>query len=266
MRFILGFLTVLCFGLNTVYSQDTLRLKLVSSVDVVKGSTYLSSDFYGFHYTLLDNTLYKINKYKSSHFTNSKLGVITSVDLTVSSSPIVFYKESQRVAVLNLLFAQTGIIDFNVKFPNMDIAYIGMAGGRRMWMVDNTGGHVRLYNMSSYERYTIYTFDDMAHRGYVSTLTALYWLTNDNVIKGIDLAGNEIVNYSIGEDIRHWQVLEGHKLLYLSCNQLYYVDLLSKEMYILQLSEKSPISFFYDTQKISIFTGEKLNNYYIKLP
>ncbi|MTG97066.1 MULTISPECIES: hypothetical protein [Myroides] len=263
------FVTTVLFLLFSVYSfgQDTLRPKLNLSEGIIKNSSFLIRDVFDYNYTLLENTLYKANKYQSSHYKTSKFGDISNVDLTIPNSPILFFKEEQSIIVLNRLLAQLDIIDFNVKFPSMDIAYIAHSAGRKLWMVDLANdGFVRLYNMNSYERHTIYNLEETNFVSYYSTLTNLYWLNTSNEIKGIDVKGQVTLNYKSEDPIDKWQMVDNNKIIYSSNNKLYFVDIVKSKKYFIDLKEKSILGFFYNTQKLSIFTDEKLNNYLLKLP
>jgi len=94
----------------------------------------------------------------------------------------------------------------------------------------------------------------------------LYQLTSDNRIIGIDIYGNEVLNYTLPTAYDHIQVVNNKEVFYTHLNKLYYVDMEKNKQYEIKLEEKSILGFFYNTQKMSIFTEQKINNYQIKLP
>lgn len=249
------------------FGQDTIVARFTNSETLQKDQIFLAKDIYDNTYVRGKNTLRKIAKYNSSVYDNPAMGELSMVDLTLPLTPLVFYKEHQTVFVLSRELAQMSRIDFAEKFPNMKGVYIANSNGRRMWIVDHSAtGAIRLYNTSSYERHLIYTLPSNDNKNYYSTLTHLFWVDSQNVLKGIDTQGKLVIDYPLSFQYDKMQILDPTKLFYLHQNQLYYVDIKNDKIYPIALKDKSILGFFYNTQKLSIFVQERLNNYLIKLP
>lgn len=248
-------------------AQDTLSTRFSNSEHIGKNQEFIAKDIYDNTFLQQDNTLLKISKYNSSNYTNSQMDSLTQVDITLALSPLVFYKENQVVFSLSRELAQVSRIDFSEKFPNMQAVYVANSAARRLWIVDaNHTGAIRLYNTSSYERHLIYTLESTDNKDYYSTLNYLFWVDKDNTLHGIDTKGNVVLEYTLPSLYEKMQVLDPKRLIYLYEDNLYYVDIVKDKVYPIALEDKSILGFFYNTQKLSIFVGEKLNNYIIKLP
>ncbi|WP_010249611.1 hypothetical protein [Myroides injenensis] len=265
MRFF--FLAIFFLSVLNTHAQDTLKLKFINSETIPKGQVFISKDMYDSSFIVNENTLRKVTKYNSASYSNSSLGELTSVDVTLPMFPILFYKESQMIVNLNKDLGQMGIVNFAERFPNMSASYVGNSVGRKIWLFDSNTGSVYLYNNTSYERHTAYKIEAVDEvKGVYSTLNNFFWIDKDNKLNAIDVNGKKVLEFELDTPFDSLQILGTDKIIYSLENKLYYIDLVRNKKFVIDTKEKSILGFFYSTQKMSIFTDEKLNNYFLKLP
>jgi hypothetical protein len=97
-------------------------------------------------------------------------------------------------------------------------------------------------------------------------LNNFFWIDSENTIRGIDIYGKEVLTYNLDSDLDEIQIEGLKKIFYRYQQKIYYIDLLENKKYLIQIPEKTVEGFFYNTQKLSIFTNQKINNYLINIP
>lgn len=250
----------------TAFCQDKIEVQLQGSEPLSPKQMFIGKDKYDDTYFLEGNTLKKKNKYTGTSYSNAKLGTLSHVDLQNPLQLVLFYREAKSFVVTSKELSELLVLDISTKFPSMDLAYVGSSTKKELWMMNEANGMIYRYNLGTLERYTAFTLKEKKAKKYSSTITNFFWIDNANLVKGIDINGKEILSYQLDSDFDAVQIVDHTKLFYSYKDKLYYVDMLKSKKYEITLEEKSIESFFYNTQKMSIFANQKINNYLIKLP
>lgn len=258
-------LFILC-GSFVATAQESVQAQYLNSEALKEKEVFLSKDIFDNTFTQEENILRKRSKYSSEHFSLPKLGTLKMVDLTNAQFPVLFYSDFNSIVLLSKELALLNTIDLTGRFSAMDPAYIGTSTQKNLWIVNQANQSVLRYNLSTLEVRNIYTIKEEQIKTYQSTLNYLYRITSTNHIKGIDIYGNEVLDYTLPTDYEHIQIVNNKQVFYSHLNKLYYVDMEKNKIWEIAIDVKSILGFFYNTQKLSIFTEQKINNYQIKLP
>jgi len=256
---------LLCFSC-TVLAQESVEVQFLNSESLKEKEVFLSKDIFDNTFTQEENVVRKRSKYSTEHFSLPKLGVLHSVDLTNSQFPVLFYGDFNTIVLLSKELALLSTLDLTGRFSAMDPVYVGTSTQKNLWIVNQANQSVLRYNLSTLEVRNIYTIKEEQIKTYQSTLNYLYRVTSTNQIIGIDIYGNEVLNYTLPSDYEHIQIVNNKHVFYSHQNKLYFVDMEKNKIREIKVEVKSILGFFYNTQKLSIFTEQKINNYQIKLP
>ncbi len=248
------------------WGQQSINATLINKETLKENEIFLARDLFDNVYTLDGDVLKKRSKYSNNQFSLPKLGKLTQVDLTNSLFLVLYYGDFRTIVLLSKEFSLLNTIDLPSRFPNLDPAYVATSTGKNLWIVNQANRSVVLYNLSTLVLRTVTTFKESGIKTYQSNLNNLYWVTTNNVVNGIDIHGNETLKYDLATDYDQLQILNNEQLFYLYKNKIYFVDIVKNKKYEIQIEEKTILSFFYNTQKLSIFADQKLSNYQIKLP
>jgi hypothetical protein len=243
-----------------------LEVKLQSTEVLQKNQKFIGKDIYDDIYFVEGNVLKKKGKYSSMSYSNSKLGNFSRLDLQNTTQLLAFYKDTNTFVLLSKELAELMVLDITSKFPSMEPTYIGTSTKKEMWIANGANGTITRYNLGTLERHTIYTMKEKTAKYYSSTINSFFFVDQTNLVKGIDIYGKEIVSYQMDSSFDAIQIIDYDKMFYTLKDKMYFVDMLKGKKYEISLEEKSIEGFFYNTQKLSIFANEKINNYLIKLP
>lgn len=250
-----------------VVIMDTLRLKFQSNENVGKDQQFLGKDIYESTYLKEGDVFRKNTKYSGTSYKSKNFDSLTLIDITNPLELMLFYKEKKAFVLVNRELAERNVIELGVKFPTMETSFVGVSTKRNYWLVNERNRSVNLYNSVTYELHRVFTFPEEAKiKQYLTLAHMFFWVDEENILHGNDLVGKEVVTYNLETEYDLMQILEVDKLLYSYKDKLYFVDLKANKTSVLDTKEKSISGFFYGNQKLSIFDGQKLNNYFIKLP
>ena len=257
---------LLLFGCLSTLAQEPIKAQFLSSESIKEKEVFLSKDIFDNTFTQDENVLRKRSKYSAESFSLPKLGTLKMIDLSNSLFPVLFYSDFNTIVLLSKELALLNTIELTGRFAAMDPAYVATSTQKNLWIVNQANQSVLRYNLSTLEVRNIYTIKEEKIKTYQSTLNYLYRVTSDHKIKGIDIYGNEVLNYTLPTDYEQIQILNNKQAFYLHLNKLYYVDMEKNKIHQIDVDLKSISSFFYNTQKLSIFAEQKVTNYQIKLP
>lgn len=247
--------------------KDTLRLKFQNNENVGKDQQFLGKDIYESTYLKEGDVFRKNTKYSGTSYKSKNFDSLTLIDITNPLELMLFYKEKKAFVLVNRELAERNVIELGVKFPTMETSFAGVSTKRNYWLVNERNRSVNLYNSVTYELHRVFTFPEgVKIKQYLTLPHLFFWVDEENVLHGNDLVGKEIVTYNLESEYDLMQILEVDKLLYSYKDKLYFVDLKANKTSVLDTKEKSISGFFYGNQKLSIFDGQKINNYFIKLP
>ncbi|ALU26241.1 hypothetical protein HX057_14355 [Myroides odoratimimus] len=247
--------------------KDTLRLKFQNNENVGKDQQFLGKDIYESTYLKEGDVFRKNTKYSGTSYKSKNFDSLTLIDITNPLELMLFYKEKKAFVLVNRELAERNVIELGVKFPTMETSFAGVSTKRNYWLVNERNRSVNLYNSVTYELHRVFTFPEEAKiKQYLTLAHMFFWVDEENILHGNDLVGKEVVTYNLETEYDLMQILEVDKLLYSYKDKLYFVDLKANKTSVLDTKEKSISGFFYGNQKLSIFDGQKINNYFIKLP
>ncbi|MGL4582695.1 MAG: hypothetical protein ACRCVU_06905 [Flavobacterium sp.] len=250
-----------------VVVMDTLRLKFLNNENMGKDQQFLGKDIFDSTYIKEGDLFKKNTKYSGVQYKSKELDSLTSIDITNPLELMLFYKEKKSIVIVNKELAKRSVIELGVKFPSMDISYAGVSTKRNYWLVNERTRSVHLYNSITYELHRVFNFPEgVIPKQYISLPHLFFLIDSENVLHINDLSGKEVLNYKMTFKYDLIQVLGLDRLLYSFENKLYLVDLKANKTSVIDTKEKSISGFFFGNQKLSIFDGQKLNNYFIKLP
>lgn len=248
------------------FCQEKVEVTLQSTDNLAANQKFVARDMYDDIYFIEGNAVKKKGRYSTSSYGQESLGMPTSVDIQNPMGILLFYKEAKSFVIVSKELAQLTRLDVSTKFPSMDLAYIGSSTKKDIWMMNGATASVTRYNMTTYERITVHKIKESEVKHYASTIHYFFWIDNTNLLKGIDINGKEILSYQLESDFDLIQIMGSDNLFYTYKDKMYYVDMLKSKQYEVALPDKSVESFFYNSQKLSIFADKKINNYTIKLP
>lgn len=247
--------------------KDTLRLKFQNHEPMAKDQQFLGKDIFDGTYIKEGDIFKKNTKYSGVQYKSKELDSLTSIDITNPLELMLFYKEKKAIVIVNKELAKRSVIELGVKFPSMDASYAGVSTKRNYWLVNERNRSVNLYNSTTYELYRVFTFpESVIAKQYLTLPHAFFFIDKENVLHAYDLSGKVVFTYKMEFSYDLIQILDLDRLLYSFENKLYLVDLKANKVSVVDTKEKSISGFFFGNQKLSIFDGQKLNNYFIKLP
>lgn len=250
-----------------VVVMDTLRLKFQNHENMGKDQQFLGKDIFDSTYIKEGDLFKKNTKYSGVQYKSKELDSLTSIDITNPLELMLFYKEKKSIVIVNKELAKRSVIELGVKFPSMEASYAGVSTKRNYWLVNERTRSVHLYNSITYELHRVFNFPEgVTPKQYISLPHLFFLIDSENVLHINDLSGKEVLKYKMAFTYDLIQVLDLDRLLYSFENKLYLVDLKANKTSVIDTKEKSISGFFFGNQKLSIFDGQKLNNYFIKLP
>jgi hypothetical protein len=253
------------FGL-TLYGQDLISVQWLNSEQLEKNQQFIGKDIYDNTYLLENNTLKKKNNTQTGNYTNLKLGKLYRVDITNPLQLLLFYSDFKTFILLDKELSEVKEINLETGFSTLDITYVGVIIKKRCWMFNSANNTIFQYNLSDSEITPIYIIKSDKVKYCYSTLNNFFWIDSENTIRGIDIYGKEVLTYNLDSDLDEIQIEGLKKIFYRYQQKIYYIDLLENKKYLIQIPEKTVEGFFYNTQKLSIFTNQKINNYLINIP
>lgn len=251
---------------KVIVDLPKIEAKLQGTEPLQKNQLFVGKDIYDDIYFTENNILKKKGKYSTTSYFSSKLGNLARVDLQNPMQLLLFYKDMKSFVLLSKELSELMVLDITTKFPSMEPTYIGSSTKKELWIANGANGTVTRYNLGTLERHTVYTMKEKEAKYYSSTINSFFFVDQNNLVKGIDIYGKEIVSYQMDSSFDKIQILDYDKMFYTLNDKMYFVDMLKAKKYEINLEEKSIESFFYNTQKLSIFADQKINNYLIKLP
>ena len=115
----------------------------------LRADTFVGVDSYKYLYWVKDNVLYKRDGKSTHSFNNKLLGNIRSVDITNPFTVLVFYYQAQVVVVLDNKLNEIERVDFSEMSDFMQVATVGNAGSKRLWIGNTASQRLELFDYKS---------------------------------------------------------------------------------------------------------------------
>lgn len=247
----------------TVWSQSSVTVISLAS-EKVRGVSFLGKDILDNSYWISGNVIKKTQGGKIFSFQDFALGQIHCVDFVNPVQLGLYYKDYNTWVVLDENLVLINRFDFSKLLSTYEISFVANSVRNTFWVVDEMGKSVNRYDPRRGAVNKLYTLVEEDVKKFYSDVNNLFWVTEDNRLKGVDIYGNKILDVYIPEhDLL--QILNLKSILYSYNNELFYVDFETNSHSKIILKSKSISGFFFNTQKLSIFGNRILNNYQLKL-
>lgn len=115
----------------------------------LKADSFVGVDSYNYLYWVKDNVLYKREGNNTYSFNNKLQGNIQSVDITNPFTVLVFYYQTQVVIVLDNKLNEIERVEFSNMPEFMQVATVGNAGSRRLWIGNTAMQRIELLDYRS---------------------------------------------------------------------------------------------------------------------
>jgi hypothetical protein len=180
-------LTILCFQLCFAYSQ-TLETKLVDSISF-KADSFIGIDGFENYYYTVGSTFYKKTKDKVYSYTNTQLGIISSIDIINPLKIVLFYRDFNTIILLdNRLSELSNRIHLSSESFDKNVSFAGISSNNNLWLYSLDDNILTLWNYESKQTVfnsqplSNYQKDFEAHIQ-VSNYEYCWLVSNENVLK-----------------------------------------------------------------------------------
>ena len=129
------FLLFLFFlSIQVSFSQGVINTQLIDSISLKADEFIGVDDFENYYYTK-DNTLYKKTTSETYVYTNTQLGIITSIDITNPMKILVFYQNFNTIVILdNRLNELTDSINLSEESFGKNVALATVSSNNNLWL------------------------------------------------------------------------------------------------------------------------------------
>ena len=207
-------------------AQEEISVKLLDSISLNADNFIGVDDFENYYYTK-GNTLYKQTSDQTYVYTNTSLGVITTVDITNPLKILLFYRDFNTIVILdNRLNELTDRINLsNVPYGKY-AAFATIASNNNLWLFSLDDAILTLWNYEIQET----VFDSQPLSFYLDDFeTALQvssyeycWVLSDKGILQFNEFGSLIATVKL-EKIMALQPY-GSGVLYLEKDEVFYLE------------------------------------------
>jgi hypothetical protein len=246
-----------CQYLDPVASQMGLEL--------IEADLYVGEDALGYKYFIKNSTLFKLKNGETYQYKNIYLGKISKVAIQNSLKIIVFYESFNTVVILDSVLNEMQKIDFSIHKQNIIASAAGMSSHNNLWVFNSANQQIGLYDYLKKEYKNIATPINGTFKYYQSNTNNFFWIDENNNAYACDVYG-KIMDLGHVPDFDIIQLVSSLSVVYKKDNLLYYYVLNGDKNIIINLAEKSYLSFYYIDQNLSIFTNEGITKYQINLP
>lgn len=250
LLFLILFISQFAFSQDW-YLQDSTPLNADEFVGV---------DSYNYTYWVKERVLYKQLEGESFSFSDHQLGAIRFVDITNPLTVLVFYYDAQTVVVLDNKLNEIERVVFSRMPEYMEVATIGNAGNRRLWIGNTSTQRLELLDYRNKSQEAIsQTFsgeilEQVSNYNYcyIQTTNSIYLYNSyGSVLQKISSkeynriypANKGVVIYN-GKDLYYW-----------------YKDIEKPERLLLELGENQVKNIFFTRQQLYVFDGKLLHVY-----
>lgn len=247
-----------CFATVLLHAQ-TYQLEVQDSIRV-NYEIYWGQDVLQSSYFSSQNNIYKLTQTDTLIYTSNVAGNLTQVECNSGLQVLLFYKNTNKLVLLDNLFNEIKTIIFT----NMLIDFVKPASQNECWFYDEVTQKIGLYNYFSNSFKWISIILTSPPKNAHSTINFFYWVNQNNEWYQLDKFGKITFLGNLEIDSKVVAMNE-KELIYIKNNQLYLLQSATKQSYILGNIKKMIKKSFYQNGILSIFTNSLLTNYKLKI-
>ncbi|WP_395060548.1 hypothetical protein [Flavobacterium sp.] len=246
-----------CQYMNHVASQI--------GTEFIKADQYVGEDAFGYKYFIKNGVLFKIKKSENYQYKNIALGKISRVDIQNSLKIILFYENFNTAIILDNQLNEIQKISFSESTKNIIASAIGISSHNSLWVFNSVNQQIGLYDYLKKEYKNIAVPVTGVIKYYQTNFNNFYWIDERNYCYSCDIFG-KIIALGKVPDFDSVQLTSNLSFIFKKNGILYYQVLNDDKKTVINLTEKSYLSFYYVDQNLSIFTDEGITKYQINLP
>ena len=250
---------------SLMHCQYTDPVASQMGLEFIKADQYIGEDALGYKYFIKNSTLFKIKNGENYQYKNIYLGKISKVDIQNSLKIVVFYESFNTVVILDTLLNEVQKIDFSINKQNIVASAAGISSRNNIWVFNSVNQQIGLYDYLKKEYKNIAIPTNKAIKYYQTNVNNFFWINENNNTYSCDVFG-KIMNLGHIPDFDLVQLVSNLSVIYKKDGILYYYILNGDKNIVINLEEKSYLSFYYIDQNLSIFTDEGITKYQINLP
>lgn len=243
------------------FSQNT-KIAILDSI-IIQADVYVGKDMLGFDYYVKNNGLYKQKLTEKWEYKNLSLGEITSIDIINPLKTVVFYKDFNHAVLLDNQLSE--ITKINLSDHNIMGITCSMASGNRLWVYDDLSNNLLLLDYLNKKITTINQPFKNTFRYYNSDYNNWYRITQDHQIYAYDNYGR-MTDLGQAPAFDYLLLIQNQNMLFSLHDNLYLYGVTENTVELLLSKIKNLKNFNYANGILTVFSGESLKNYTLKLP
>lgn len=248
------FLFIFLFSISSLFSQEVVEAKLISSIDISLQSI-VGIDNFGILYVVNGNVFHKIDKDKDITYSNIQLGNISSADAFNSLKINLFYKKFNTAIILDNRLAEVYKIDFNTVQPYKNVSHISTGYDNTLWIFNTDLQQLELfdYKINKVRAVTMpvesNVLDIQSNFNFCWLLTEQYLYKYNYFGSVISKTPNEGIT-DIAEDNGNLVIKKNGKLVYNKKDSELYLPIALNGLLINQFLVTNETLYIYDSKKL----------------
>ena len=250
---------------SQLHSQYTNPVASQTSFEFIEADEYVGTDAFGYKYFIKNAVLFKIKKEENFQYKNIALGKISRVDIQNSLKIILFYENFNTVIILDNQLNEIEKISFSENSKNIIANAAGISTFNCLWVFNSLNQQIGLYDYlkKDYKIITVPITGDIKY--YQTNFNNFYWIDQRNYCYSCDIFG-KITALGKVPDFDVVQMVSHLSIVFKKNDLLYHYAINGDKKTLINLEQKSYISFYYKDQNLAIFTSDGITNYKINLP
>lgn len=210
-------------------------------------------------YFSTQNTVYKVTPTQTFVYTSNLGGTLSQVECFNALHTLLFFKNTNKVVVLDNLFNEIQIITFK----DIVADFIKPASQNECWFFDSLTQKIGLYNFTTASSRWISPIVTSPIKQAYSNYNFLVWINQDNEWYQMDKFGQ--INYfgTVTKDANAICMNE-KELFFTKKDQAFLMLAFKEDVIALGRTKKMIKKIFYQSGILAIFTNSLLTNYNLK--
>ncbi len=115
----------------------------------IECDVFLGYDNQQNNYSIKNNILTKNSQTKTYQYNNLSLGKITNVDFQNPLQIVIFYKNFNKVVLLDNQLNEIKKMDFNLQSTPINLEAVALSSQNQIWIYDSISSKIGLYNVNT---------------------------------------------------------------------------------------------------------------------
>jgi hypothetical protein len=241
-----------------VKAQTNIQANLVSKTDL-KATLFLGKDNAENLIFIAENKLIKKDSISEINYNNINLNNLNHIDFYNPLKSILHYKNSNQIIVLDAQFNEVN----NIKFQELLPVCMSLASQNEIWFYDEMSQKFGLFNLNTEKHKFISNNIGTNIKSFFADYNHFYWIDENHILHQINRWG-KISEIATLPEFDKISINNDEDFVFKKNDILYHYNIKTKETKKVNLTEKLVDNFFYNQQKLTIFTNFQINNYIIK--